>query len=139
MSENMSSEAIKELIKSRLEELVTEGMHIDAALAVTVDGHMVASAQKKDLSLKRLAAMGSTLMSLGDTITRELEMGSCKNIIAENEGGIVVFMHITKNLVMVSLTASGSGLGLLLSSSRSCIASIMQDIKDHNTVTKNGA
>lgn len=134
----MSKDEIRVLIQSRLEELVNEGVQVDAALAVTTDGHMVASAQKKDLSLKRLAAMGSTLMSLGDTITKELQMGSCKNIIAENEAGIVVFMHITKNLVMVSLTSSGNGLGLLLSSSRNCIFSIMQDIKDHHTVSKTG-
>ncbi|MDI1300833.1 MAG: roadblock/LC7 domain-containing protein [bacterium] len=130
----MSIERIKLVLQTRLEELVNEGGQVEAALAVTTDGHMVASAQRKEYSLKRLAAMGSTLMSLGDTITKELQMGSCKNIISENEDGIVVFMHITKNLVMVSLTSSRGGLGLLLSSSRNCIGSIIQDIKNQNTV-----
>lgn len=135
----MSSIDFKKLLQARLDELVNDGMQVDAALAVTTDGHLVASAQKKEITFKRLAAMGSTLMSLGDTITKELEMGSCKNIIAENEGGVVVFMHISKNLVMVSLTSSGSGLGLLLSASRNCIASILQDIKTQQSLAKNGA
>lgn len=135
----MSTIDFKKILQNRLELLIDESLQVDAALAVTTDGHLVASAQKTDVSLKRLAAMGSTLMSLGDTITKELAMGSCKNIIAENEGGIVVFMHISKNLVMVSLTSSASGLGLLLSSSRSCIASILQDIKSQQQTAKNGA
>jgi predicted regulator of Ras-like GTPase activity (Roadblock/LC7/MglB family) len=135
----MSTIDFKQILQTRLEELVREAMHVDAALAVTTDGHLVASAQKTDVTLKRLAAMGSTLMSLGDTITRELAMGSCRNIIAENEGGIVVFMHISKNLVMVSMTSSGNGLGLLLSSSRNCIASIVQDIKTQQQLVKTGA
>lgn len=126
----MSNIDFKKILQHRLEELVTEGMHVDAALAVTTDGHLIASAQKTDVTLTRLAAMGSTLMSLGDTITKELAMGACRNIIAENEGGIVVFMHISRNMVMVSLTSSGSGLGMLLSSSRNCIGSIVQDIKN---------
>lgn len=135
----MSIESIKLVLKNRLEELVSLGGPVEAALAVTTDGHMMASAQRKEFSLKRLAAMGSTLMSLGDTITKELQMGSCNNIISENEYGIVVFMHITKNLVMVSLTSSsGSGLGMLLSSSRNCVGNIIQDIKNQNTAEKNG-
>ena len=135
----MSIESVKLVLKNRLEELVNLGGPVEAALAVTTDGHMVASAQRKEFSLKRLAAMGSTLMSLGDTITKELQMGSCNNIISENENGIVVFMHITKNLVMVSLTSSsGGGLGMLLSSSRNCVGSIIQDIKNQNTAEKNG-
>lgn len=134
----MSSNEIKILIQARLEELITESGQVEAALAVTTDGHLIASAQRKEYALKRLAAMGSTLMALGDTITKELLMGSCKNIIAENEHGIVVFMHITKNLVMVSLTPSSSSLGLLLSSSRSCIGNIMKDIKDQKNIVKQG-
>mgnify|MGYP006198956641 CR=1 FL=1 len=58
MSEIMSSEAIKALIKSRLEELVTDGMHIDAALAVTVEGPRVARATKKNRWRKRRAGQG---------------------------------------------------------------------------------
>lgn len=126
----MSSLEIRNILSRRLDDLVANSHAVDAALAVTADGHVVAEAQKKNYALKRLATMGSTLMALGDTITQELAMGSCRNIIAENEHGIVVFMHITRNLVMVSLTASSSSLGMLLSASRSCIASITQDVKN---------
>lgn len=126
----MSSVDIRRVLDQRLLELINDGVEIDMALAVTSDGHIVSTAQKRDVPLQRLGAMGSTLMSLGDTITHELGMGSCRNIIAENEGGIVAFMHITKNLVMVSMTPANGSLGLLLSASRNCVASILLDIKN---------
>jgi hypothetical protein len=59
-------------------------------------------------------------MSLGDTMTSELKMGRCENIISENENGIVAFMHINNNLVLVSLTTETNSLGMLLSHSRKC-------------------
>ncbi|MEZ5672765.1 MAG: hypothetical protein R3E08_10450 [Thiotrichaceae bacterium] len=65
--------------------------------------------------LERLATMGSTLMSLGDTITAELKMGNCDNIISENKQGIVTFMHINNELVLVTLTVQKNALGMLSS------------------------
>jgi predicted regulator of Ras-like GTPase activity (Roadblock/LC7/MglB family) len=112
-------------IEARLTQLLDNCSTIDASVVSTLDGHLCAMRQRsKNYPLERLATMGSTLMSLGDTITAELAMGTCDNIISENRSGIVAFMHINEDLVLVSLTASKNALGMLLSYSRTCAQDI---------------
>lgn len=119
----LSKEAIAQLLQPYLDELVAKDQ-VGGALVVTVDGHLLAKNMDGDTSVKRLATMGSSLMSLGTTITGELKMGECKNVIVENEEGFVAFMNINQKLVLVTLTRTINGLGMLLSSSRACSASI---------------
>jgi hypothetical protein len=108
-------------LEQRLDKLLDTCLVIDAAVIATVDGHLCAMKQRSNqYTLERLAVMGSTLMSLGDTITAELKMGNCDNVISENKNGIIAFMHVTKELVLVTLTAQKSALGMLLSHSRMC-------------------
>jgi len=111
-------------LEQRLQKLIDDCHAIDAAVVTTIDGHMQAMKQRnKDYPLERLATMGSTLMSLGDTITAELEMGTCDNIISENKDGLVAFMHINNEMVLVTLGQEKS-LGMLLSHSRRCAGDI---------------
>ncbi len=114
----MLTDAKKQELEQTLKGLLEQADVIDAAVVVTVDGHLQAMAQKQDYPLERVAAMGSSFMSLGDTITAELKMGVCRNIISENESGIIVFMHINDSMILVSMTTDTSALGLLLSHSR---------------------
>lgn len=123
-------------LQQRLLELLERCQAIDAAVVVTVDGYTYATQQRqanqinqaKSSQLERVATMGSTLMSLGDTMTAELNMGSCDNIIAENKHGIVAFMHINNDLVLVSLTGQKNALGLLLSHSRKAAENMAKDL-----------
>ena len=110
----------RELIQDSLDALVEQMDAVTAAIAVTTDGHLIAQAARIDVPSKRLAAMGSTLMSLGNTVTKELGMGRCRNVISENEHGVAVFMLITARIVLISLTDNVSSLGMLLSASRRC-------------------
>lgn len=125
---DMLNDEKKNLITQALQALVQGNEAVGAALAVSVDGHLVAGHAEGERPIKRLATMGSTLMSLGDTISRELAMGECNNVIAENESGTVVFMHINKELVLVSLTDKLSSLGMLLSASRHCAQSLQKQL-----------
>jgi len=110
----------QQIIEQNITELLDRTDVIKAAVVVTVDGHLCATAQQQDYPLDRLATMGSSFMSLGDTITAELSMGTCQNIISENQQGIVVFMHINSSLVLITLTSDQHALGTLLSYSRIC-------------------
>jgi predicted regulator of Ras-like GTPase activity (Roadblock/LC7/MglB family) len=122
----MLSEAATQQLEQQLEGLLDRCQAISAAVVVTVDGYTCAMKQRvpNQYSLERVATMGSTLMSLGDTMTAELKMGRCENIISENQHGIVAFMHINHNLVLVSLTKETNSLGMLLSHSRKCAESM---------------
>jgi hypothetical protein len=119
-------ETLITMVQPCLDSLVETQSSVNGALVVTVDGHLIAKRIQDDTSVKRLASMSSSLMSLGNTITGELAMGNCRNVIVENEGGYAAFMHINKKLVLVSLTQSPNGLGLLLSASRNCASNMTQ-------------
>lgn len=107
--------------ETRLTQLLDDCHVLDASVVATTDGHFCAMKQRQNqYPLERLATMGSTLMSLGDTITAELKMGLCDNIISENKNGIVAFMHINNDLVLITLTTQKNALGMLLSHSRRC-------------------
>ncbi len=107
--------------EQRLQKLLDVCDVIDATVIATADGFLCAMKQRSNqYTLERLAVMGSTLMSLGDTITAELKMGNCDNIISENKDGIVAFMHINKEMVLVTVTTRKNALGMLLSHSRMC-------------------
>ncbi|CAA0125775.1 Uncharacterised protein [BD1-7 clade bacterium] len=116
-------------VNNYLRDFVQRHPSIDGALVVSVDGHLIAKSIDGADSTKRLASMGSSLMSLGNTVTGEMEMGLCKNVIVENEEGFITFMHINKKLVLVTFTTTPNGLGLLLSASRSCAERLLQELR----------
>ncbi len=126
----MLAKLIQPKVTPLLERLLRDSDDIHAALVVTVDGNLCAMQQKKNYTLERLASMGSSLMSLGDTITAELKMGVCNNIISENEQGIIAFMHINDKLVLISMTMHKNALGMLLSHSRKCAQNMAQEVGD---------
>lgn len=88
---------------------------VEAAILATPDGCLRAQQQRGAFEVERAAVMGSSLMALGDTITAELGLGACENVIAESEHGLVLFNHIQGVLVLISVTKSKSGLGAMLS------------------------
>jgi predicted regulator of Ras-like GTPase activity (Roadblock/LC7/MglB family) len=116
----MISEQVRHNLTARLKKLLDDCDVIDAGVVATIDGHMCAMYARGQFPLERLATMGSSLMALGDTITAELSMGGCDKIISENQDGIVAFMHIGHDFVLITLTRQKHGLGMLLSYSRSC-------------------
>ena len=124
----MLSKLVQPQATQHLQQLLENCDDVQAALVVTVDGNLCAMQQKGDYALERLATMGSSLMSLGDTITAELKMGNCDNIISENEQGIVAFMHINDKLVLISITTHKNALGMLLSHSRRCAKSMAKEL-----------
>lgn len=115
----LEKETIKKL-EIRLSSLLDDCDVIDAGVISTMDGHLCAMKQRGNLAVERLSIMGSSLIALGDAITEELQMGTCDKIISENQNGIVAFMHINADLVLVTVTTQKNGLGLLLSHARKC-------------------
>jgi len=115
----LAKETVKKL-ENRLGTLLDNCDVIEASVVSTMDGHLCAMKQRGNLAVERLAIMGSSLIALGDAITEELRMGTCDKIISENQNGIVAFMHIDEDLVLVTVTTQKNGLGMLLSHARKC-------------------
>lgn len=115
-------------IDDHLETLLEVCSDAQGVLVATIDGNPISEKSKTNADFKRISAMASTLISLGDTLTEELNSGNCKNIILENERGIVVFMHINEDLILVSYGNNTKALGMLLSTSRLCADNIRSKI-----------
>lgn len=126
---DVSRQTMTGIIRTHVIDFVKDNDFVVASVVVSSDGHLVAGAQKKEYSLDRLSAIGSTFMALGDSLAGEVAMGGCKDVIAELDGGIVAFMHVTRNVAIASVSDSSRSLGLLLSSTRGCIDSILRELK----------
>ncbi len=126
----MLSKVVEPQASLHLKKLLEDCDAVKAAMVVTVDGNLCAMQQKGNYTLERLATMGSSLMSLGDTITGELKMGFCDRIISENEQGIVAFMHVNNKLVLISITTEKNSLGMLLSHSKRCAENLAKAVSD---------
>jgi len=126
---DVSRQTMTGIIRTHVNDFVKDNDFVVASVVVSSDGHLVAGAQKKEYSLDRLSAIGSTFMALGDSLAGEVALGGCKDVIAELDGGIVAFMHVTRNVAIASVSDSSRSLGLLLSSTRGCIDSILRELK----------
>jgi predicted regulator of Ras-like GTPase activity (Roadblock/LC7/MglB family) len=119
---------LKKIFKLEINKMMATHSLIDTAIIMTSDGLLVERVDKKSNDLKRLATMGSTLISLGDTIARELSMGACKNMISENENGGLAFMHINHEYLLVTISEKTNSLGLLVVASKNCCTSIKKHL-----------
>lgn len=98
---------------------------IYAAVVATIDGYpLAACSQEHTLPEKQLAAMSSTLVSLGDSVAEMLKQGACKNILVENEHGTILVLHAGDNMVLMSGARPDARLGTVLSYSRTAAATI---------------
>ena len=74
--------------------LLNDCPDIYGAVVATIDGYPLATLGRNDaLPEKQLAAMSSTLVSLGDSVAELLGQGICKNILVENDEGTVLVLH----------------------------------------------
>lgn len=125
----MAANYSQRVLQRQFNQLIASNGCVELVAAATVDGHLVAQAARSGRDCKRLAAMASSLVALGDTLADEQAMGSCRNLIVENEGGIVVFMHITKSLLLIARTDNRSSLSALLAAARGCVSDVIAELK----------
>lgn len=115
----MIPQSVKVYFYSQLQELFQNCDVVDAAMISTLDGRLCAEKQRAECASERVSVMGSSLIALGDAISRELAHGACDIVISENANGLVLFNHINDDFVLICVSASKSGLGSLLSWARS--------------------
>ncbi len=97
-----------------LDSFVADQESVDGALIAALDGTLCAHSVRSKQAVESIASLGGKLMVLGDALSGVLKMGDCRNVIAENAQGSVIFMQVTQDLVLVTLTRSKTNLGMLL-------------------------
>jgi predicted regulator of Ras-like GTPase activity (Roadblock/LC7/MglB family) len=129
-----SGDISPQLLEQELEAYLANCDVVEAAIIATLDGRLCAQRQRGAFEVERTAVMGTSLMALGDTISAELALGTCEILIAESQGGLVVFNHIARAFVLISVTHSKNGLGALLSWARRTAVDIAEKHLTGHTV-----
>jgi len=133
-------EAEQQIVFERgLEHYLDKCDVLELAVISTLDGRLRAQKQRSTFETEQTAVMGSSLMALGDTILKGLELGDCETVIAESQQGLVLFNHIAGSFVLVSVTRSKNGLGFLLSWARRTAEDIAQQLPSSSIVPGTGA
>jgi len=109
------NKTLKKITEKQLHTLGSNFPFIDESVIVSSDGYVVSRYPLSSVSIERVGTMGSSMISLADTMTAELDMGKCMNLVIENETGLAIIIHINADLNIITVTRESSKLGMLLS------------------------
>lgn len=108
----------KSLISKIIDEMFDSCNDIYGAVISSVDGHLKLKVNKKDLPVKKISAMTSSLMALGDAASTETNQGKSQYINIVNEEGIMVIMRTGESLILTILSSGDSEPGKVLSAGK---------------------
>lgn len=86
---------------------------VEGCALVSEDGLMIASAFPQSIDEGRVAGMTSTLLSLGERTSQELERGHLKQVFVKGDKGYAVAQNASEGVVLVVLTSAEAKLGLV--------------------------
>lgn len=91
-------------------------------LLSTADGRAVAQASKLDADSRRIAAMANSFLTLGETVSRELQLSDADYATICTRGGNVVLIRIagTRPLTLTAVGRPELNLAVLLFHARDC-------------------
>lgn len=112
-----------------LDALCRENADIRGALVSTVDGFEIAARVDTSVSPKKLAAMTSSLLALGEAISNESSVGQCRDLVIEASAGLLLMMDVpstTRRSVLTVLCNETAMLGRVRWAAREARAAIAQ-------------
>ena len=98
-----------------------------AAALATIDGKPVVHATAADWRQARVAAIVGSLCALGETLAKEVNQRTCRNVLIETENGLTVVQRLpspAERLILLTTSNREANLGVLLTYSRTCAAAI---------------
>lgn len=110
-----------------LDKLCREHADIRGALISTVDGFEIAASVDASVSPKKLAAMTSSLLALGEAISNESAVGQCRDLVIEASAGLLLLMDVpgtTHRSVLTVLCSETAMLGRVRWAAREARAAI---------------
>ncbi|MBB4224487.1 MULTISPECIES: roadblock/LC7 domain-containing protein [Variovorax] len=75
-------------------KLVEELSGVTAVVVATADGFDVASASAGDADPARVAAMGSSIVAIGDVVSQEARLGRRESVMVLTDSGFAVFHSV---------------------------------------------
>lgn len=130
MSPHKLSRVAVEIAKRELDQLVESTPGIGMTVLTTADGFEVAAANVQTaLPDGKLAAIASSIHSLGAAIATETGIGICQNVTVEGLGGVIFLVEVPeqKNGLLLAVVAKRDAvLGHLMWSAKGCAGRIGQ-------------
>ncbi len=117
--------AIPEELKTKFDELIA-GLHSRAqsvmgCVIATVDGRLVSYIVDNEADPKRLSAMAGSMVALGETIGREVQIGRSQSVVVSAMNGLVLLQRVPSKrdlLVVGTLARTSASLGIVLHETR---------------------
>jgi len=112
------------LASRKVREAVDSDTGITAAVLATIDGFAVAHALADQGDAARVAALASSISSIGNVATQEAGLGRCSNVILNTERGFVVvrqFLHSRQDLVLIAVADQNALLGQVMYQTNQCV------------------
>lgn len=94
-------------------QAVDAGLGINAVVLATVDGFAVVSAMRSSQDVDRIAALASSIASIGSVATQEAGLGRCTSLTLNTEAGFAVVRHMVVDDVELVLIMVADGSSLL--------------------------
>jgi hypothetical protein len=102
-----------ELLIERLKTLNNASYGLEASMIVSADGLSIASALPDGMEEARISAMSAAMLSLSESITRELQKGSLEQVYIKGDTGYVLLMAIAQKAVLTVFAEENIKLGLI--------------------------
>lgn len=114
----MTSKA--EELEVQLRDLRNGTSDVEAAVVVSSEGLVLASAVPAELDDEKLSAMGGAMQSLGERIASELARGDLEQVMVRGDEGYVLLMPIgsSRDVMLTILARKEAKLGWVMLESR---------------------
>lgn len=111
---------------SRLQTLKHSMPEIEAAAVVSLDGLIIASALPQDMSEDRVSAMSAAILSLAESISKEMGRGALEQVFTKGAGGYVILIKISEQAGLTVLTNDQAKPGLVFLEMRRAAEDMIQ-------------
>jgi len=125
----------KKACRDELEQLVAREINLSAALLCSVDGLPVAYAASVDIEADAIAAMCSSMLSLGDALAIQGGDEDCIQVVTQSRGHTVALIHAGNDMLLALMGSSELKLGMLLGHARKEVEIII-DLMDRSQQEK---
>jgi len=125
----------KKACRDELEQLVAREKHLNAALLCSVDGLPVAYAASVEIEADAIAAMCSSMLSLGDALAIQGGDEDCIQVVTQSRGHTVALIHAGNEMLLALMGSSDLKLGMLLGHARKEVEIII-DLMDKSKQEK---
>ena len=102
-----------EKIEEKLRELETAVPNIEGSAVISLDGLVMASRFRSDVSEERVAAMSSALLSIAERINEELGRGEFKRALVTGSEGLIVLNPAGPDALIACICSKEAKLGMV--------------------------